>query len=69
MVCGVGAPHRTAHPPRRLNPPPHPPQLTMAALLGLHCVVRDATVLRGLPHATWHGWSGEALRGWPAYLR
>ncbi|KAL4443788.1 hypothetical protein ABPG75_011525 [Micractinium tetrahymenae] len=44
-------------------------QLTMAALLGLYCVARDAAVLRGLPHATWHGWSMDALRGWPSYLR
>ncbi|KAL4442008.1 hypothetical protein ABPG77_011269, partial [Micractinium sp. CCAP 211/92] len=43
-------------------------QLTMAGLLGLYCVVRDAA-LRGQPHATWHGWSMDALRGWPAYLR
>lgn len=40
----------------------------MAALLGLYCVVRDAG-LRGLPHSTWHGWSMDALHGWPAYLR
>lgn len=40
----------------------------MAALLGGHVAWRDRS-LRDLPHATWHGWSGEAFRGWGAYLR
>ncbi|PRW56780.1 DETOXIFICATION 16-like [Chlorella sorokiniana] len=43
-------------------------QITMAALLGCYTAVRDRA-LRGQPTATWHGWSSEALRGWPTYLR
>lgn len=42
--------------------------LTMVVALGSYIVWRDAK-LRGLPHATWHGWSREALRGWGEYLR
>ena len=41
----------------------------MALLLGAYIAFRDGAVLRGLPHATWHGWSRDALRGWRAYLR
>ncbi|PSC71531.1 MATE efflux family [Micractinium conductrix] len=44
-------------------------QVTMALLLGAYIAFRDGAVLRGLPHATWHGWSRDALRGWRAYLR
>lgn len=44
------------------------PQITMAALLGCYVVARDRG-LRGQPIATWHGWSSEALKGWPNYLR
>lgn len=40
----------------------------MALLLGCYIVARDRA-LRGQPAATWHGWSREALSGWPTYLR
>lgn len=40
----------------------------MALLLGGYIAWRDWS-LRGLPHATWHGWSRDALRGWGTYLR
>lgn len=43
-------------------------QFTLAALLGAYIVLRDRR-LRGLPHATWHGWGTEALHGWATYLR
>lgn len=54
--------------PTSSSPHVHWLQLTMAILLGGYIIVRDAA-LRGLPNATWHGWSMEALRGWPTYLR
>lgn len=41
----------------------------MAALLGGYVAWRDLHQLSGLPTATWHGWSTEALKGWGAYLR
>ncbi len=40
----------------------------MAAMLGGYILVRDRR-LRGQEQATWHGWSAEALHGWPTYLR
>ncbi len=43
-------------------------QASMAAMLGGYILVRDRR-LRGQEQATWHGWSAEALHGWPTYLR
>ena len=43
-------------------------QMAMALLLGGYILVRDRAA-RGQPTATWHGWSADALKGWPTYMR
>ena len=43
-------------------------QLTQALILGGYTIWRDWR-MRDEPHATWKGWSWEALRGWGTYLR